>query len=137
MDVLQTNADAKRTSLSWPSPTSVPRLPPSTANFNRKNRPTVPARLQHRRLALKNFNHQRALALGRPTLDFLFHHHAHRRTPSRLTPEQVFTGSIQTGRVCRSDQQTMPCPYQTRPAARHVFQEGAVGKPVLRATFRA
>lgn len=62
-----------------------------------------PTGFGHRGLALQDLDHQGALPLGSPALPrrgpigyvFLFHHHAHCALLTRLTPEQVFSGSIQ------------------------------------------
>src|SRR5699024_8889122 len=42
--------------------------------------------------------YQRRLAPRRPTLDFLFHHHAHGCLLRKVTPEQEITGSLQLPR---------------------------------------
>ena len=46
---------------------------------------------------LDDLQHQRSLALGRPALDLFVHQRTHGVLFSTVTPEQVFTGSIQHG----------------------------------------
>lgn len=52
-----------------------------------------PACLCHAGLALDGFGHQRRLALGRPVLEFFFHHRPHIISLARLWPVQIFSGS--------------------------------------------
>lgn len=53
---------------------SMPCLPPSNPVLDlRKRQSKGSTGFGHRRLALDDVQHQRALALGRLTLDFLFH----------------------------------------------------------------
>lgn len=57
---------------------SMPRLPSSTHDSSSEGGEIKrPACLRYRRFALNNVEHQRALALGRPVLDLVFHLHAH------------------------------------------------------------
>lgn len=53
------------------------------------------AGLGHRDLAQDDLQHQGRLALGCPTLDHFVHRHSHPCSPRTITPEQVFSGSLQ------------------------------------------
>src|SRR5690625_1833200 len=61
----------------------------------RRRQIELAARLRHSGLALDDLQYQRRLAPRRPTLDFLFHHHAHGCLLRKVTPEQEITGSLQ------------------------------------------